>query len=313
MNVSSQYAPQAGIAGSTAISAISPLIVNWANSCSIQRGWLNIKQKNLGVTSSGDSSLAVGIFDHAVVSLGDSGVATLGFPSQIMNGAGADFVVFENGFINPANPEEAFLELALVEVSSDSVHFIRFPARSLTQTDTQIAGSGMYMNARLLNNLAGKYASGFGVPFDLDELAGSPNLDVNHIVLVRLVDVVGAIDESGCKDDSAHLINDPYPTDFPTGGFDLDAVGVLHQQPLSIDDATKELVTVYPNPASDFLMIESKEPLGFQLNDLAGRVLISDKELSQKRIEVSSLEKGIYTILFTNKEGKRWARLFTKL
>lgn len=312
MDVWAQYAPQAGIAASNAVPATSQLIVNWANSCSVQRGWLNIKQKGLGFTSSGDSSLAIGFFDHAVVSLGDSGVATLSFPSQIMNGVGADFVVFENGFINPNNPEEAFLELAFVEVSSDSVHFTRFPARSLTQIDTQIAGSGVYMNARLLNNLAGKYASGFGVPFDLEELNGTPNLDVNHITQVRIVDVVGAIDEYGCKDDSSHLINDPYPTDFPTGGFDLDAVGVLHQQPLLIENIEQEQVAVYPNPASEFLVFECKELVWFQLCDIQGRILFSNEIKSKKQLDIRQLESGSYCVLFTNKEGRKWARMVTK-
>jgi hypothetical protein len=31
-------------------------------------------------------------------------------------------------------------------------------------------------------------------------------------------------------DSQGHQINDPWPTDFPTGGFDLDAVGVIHQK-----------------------------------------------------------------------------------
>ena len=33
----------------------------------------------------------------------------------------------------------------------------------------------------------------------------------------------------GTRDAEGHLINDPYPTDYETGGFDLDAVGVLNQ------------------------------------------------------------------------------------
>ena len=313
LNVWSQYAPQAGIAGSTAVPASSQLIMSWANHCSLQRGWLNIQQKSLGFTSSGDSTLAIGFFDHSLVSLGDSGVATLSFPSMIMNGAGADFVVFENGFTNPNNTEEAFLELAFVEVSSDNVHFTRFPARSLTQTNTQIAGSGVYMNARLINNLAGKYVSGFGVPFDLEELNGSPNLDVDHITQVRIVDVVGAIDEWGCKDDSNHLINDPYPTDFPTGGFDLDAVGVLHQQPNSVEDISRLNVAFYPNPANNFLIIESKEPIQICLTDLQGRVLVVENIIALSKLDISRIERGIYGILFTNKEGKRWARTFTKI
>jgi len=36
-------------------------------------------------------------------------------------------------------------------------------------------------------------------------------------------------------DSQGHQINDPWPTDFPTGGFDLDAVGVIHEKTLWAD------------------------------------------------------------------------------
>ena len=98
-----QYAPQAGISGSDAVPHNSSQIVSWATSCSIQRGWMDIAQPNLGFVNSGDSTLALGVADNFVVSLGDSGVATLTFASPITNGVGADFAVFENGFLNTAN------------------------------------------------------------------------------------------------------------------------------------------------------------------------------------------------------------------
>ena len=36
-------------------------------------------------------------------------------------------------------------------------------------------------------------------------------------------------DYSRC-DSQGHQINDPWPTNFPTGGFDLDAVGVINEK-----------------------------------------------------------------------------------
>ena len=55
-----QYAPQAGISGSTAISASSSLFVGWATQCTVQRGYMDIAQPSLGYVSAGDSSLAIG-------------------------------------------------------------------------------------------------------------------------------------------------------------------------------------------------------------------------------------------------------------
>jgi hypothetical protein len=55
-------------------------------------------------------------------------------------------------------------------------------------------------------------------------------LDVTRITHVRIIDVVGAIDPAfGRLDSSGRIINDPWPTAFSSSGFDLDAVGVLHQ------------------------------------------------------------------------------------
>lgn len=299
-----QYAPQAGVAGSDAIPAGSPLFVGWATQCTVSRGWMDIADHSLGPVFSGDSSLALGAQDNFVVSLGDSGTATLSFAAPIVNGPGPDFAVFENGFIDPSDPEQAFLELAFVEVSSDGINFTRFTAVSLTQSDTQIAGAGVYMNARKLNNFAGKYASGFGVPFDLQELEGSPGLDVNHITQVRIVDAVGSVQETyAMYDASGHKINDPYPTPFPTGGFDLDAVGVIHQGTASLNGLQAlGRVRVYPNPVVDVLQVEAEEDLTVRISELSGRTVRRASSLHH-HISMSDLVPGIYLLQLTNKEG----------
>src|SRR3954468_13602677 len=80
-----QFAPQAGLPGSTAISASSPVIVGWATECRIDRGFMNIADPSLGYASSGDSSLATGPADGSIVSLGDSGIAVMTFAHPIYN------------------------------------------------------------------------------------------------------------------------------------------------------------------------------------------------------------------------------------
>src|SRR5262249_31074103 len=134
--------------------------------------------------------------------------------------------VFENGFA------DGFLELAFVEVSTNGADFARFPAVSLTPTATQIGSFGT-LDATNLNNLAGKYRAGFGTPFDLSVVAGlSPAVDVAAIHFVRIIDVVGSINPALATHDSlGNAINDPYPTAFASGGFDLDAVGAIHVVP----------------------------------------------------------------------------------
>ena len=97
-----QYAPQAGLLGSTAIHKSSPIILSWATQCSVERGYINIENKTLGKTSLGDNIAALGKADGEVVSLGDSGVATIQFVQPLYNGVGPDFAVFENGFQIPS-------------------------------------------------------------------------------------------------------------------------------------------------------------------------------------------------------------------
>ncbi|MDB6154443.1 MAG: hypothetical protein JWL90_2896 [Chthoniobacteraceae bacterium] len=233
------YAPAAGIAGSTAVAYDSAGIHGWASGVvEVKAGLQDSSFPALGPVSyghdSGDGRFpgidALGPADaqddsYPVISLGDGGSITLSFSLPITNGAGPDFAVFENGI------SDTFLELAFVEVSSDGVLFFRFPSVSLTSTTTQIPGFGA-LDATNLNNLAGKYRRGFGTPFDLAELAGKPGLDVNRILQVRLIDVVGSIDPAyGQLDSQGHLVNDPWTTPYETGGFDLDAIAVLNQVP----------------------------------------------------------------------------------
>jgi len=307
-----QYAPQAGLSGSTAISATSSAITGWANNCTVQRGYIDIANPTLGLVTGGTETNTINAADGAILCLGDSGVATLTFPAAIYNGEGADFVVFENGFIDPANSTMAFLELAFVEVSSDGINFFRFAASSNTPTNTQIPGAGVYINASLINNLAGKYISQYGTPFDLEELKDKPGLDVNNITQVRIVDVVGAVGDNGSRDKDGNIINDPYPTNFPTGGFDLDAVGVLHMKATGITPTPNMLqVNVYPTPATDHIVINipdyNSSTYSTTITTTTGyRILSETLNAATTKISVADYPAGIYYISISSNNGQTW-------
>ena len=186
------FAPRAGQPGSTAVSSSSPSLDEWANGFqNLVRGPQDIANPGGPVATFGTGNSALGPADiSGVVSLGDGGQITLTFGQPITNGPGPDLAVFENSF------SDTFLELAFVEVSSNGSDFLRFPAVSLTPTATQISNAGS-IDATNLDDLAGKYRGGYGTPFDLDQLAGlSPNVDVDAIRFVRVVDVVGSINPS---------------------------------------------------------------------------------------------------------------------
>lgn len=200
----------------------SSVFISWASACTVTRGPQDASNAAAGTASAGDASNAAGKADLLTVSLGDGGSAICTFASPIVNGNGPDFAVFENSI------NDSFLELAFVEVSSDGVAFTRFKSHSLTDTTLQVDAFGS-VDATKIDNLAGKYRGGYGTPFDLQQLAGTPGLDINRITHVRVTDVVGSIQDAyASRDGYNNKVNDPWPTPFPSSGFDLDAIGVIH-------------------------------------------------------------------------------------
>ena len=294
------YPPAAGQEGSTAIAHDSELFVAWANDSEIERGFIDIsnpdtQDQGSNYASYGTANDAVGIADGAVVSLGDRGMAILTFEKPIGNGAGFDFAVFENSF------SDTFLELAFVEVSSDGVNYFRFPAHSETQTDTQVGGFGA-VDPTYINNLAGKYRAMFGTPFDLDDVEDNALLDKNNITHVKLIDVVGSIaPEFASYDSLGNAVNDPFPTPFWSSGFDLDAVGVINEATMNVEDLSAENLKIYPNPADNFFYINTNEKVQIEIFNTAGQVVLQTQSQNNDKINVSGLSKGIYFIKINDK------------
>jgi hypothetical protein len=297
----SQFAPPSGVPGTTAIHKDSSVFVAWATGCTVNRGWQDISTPSLGLTTIGDSSNAIGIADGVgIVSLGDGGSATLTFANPVTNGPGWDFAVFENSFL------QTFLELAFVEVSSDGVNFFRFPSVSLTQDTVQVGTFGS-VDATKISNLAGKYVALYGTPFDLDDMLNIPGLDVMHITHIRVVDVVGSVDDLYATYDSqGHKVNDPWPTPFPSSGFDLDAVGVIHQGVTAVSEHQNiNQFMVYPNPvnSSGYLRyrLEKASNIGLKVLSVDGSVMLDEHLYQQAGIQSYplnklKLSKGIYLV-----------------
>lgn len=239
------FAPAAGESESTAVAAADPGIEAWASAYEDYQPGTNVDagfrtpQKALGYP--GNSNGGNEGFTYDIVSLGRGGSITLRFPAPIEDRPGFDFAVFENSF------DDTFLELARVEVSSDGNNFFAFPAFSLTPNPVSSFGN---VDTTDIEQVAGKYRGGFGTPFDLAQLAGTPGLDLDHVRYVRLVDIVGDgnapndLDPQSLADwlgitveelpedlrtaaeNAPAAIYDPYPTS-GSAGFDLDAVGVM--------------------------------------------------------------------------------------
>lgn len=302
----------AGENGSNAISIDSSIIISWASDVTVSRGFIDASNESAEDQGSvrasfGEEANAIGAASGTsldVISLGDAGEAIITFDTPITNGEGPDFVVFENSF-NDSN-----LELALVEVSSNGVDYVRFPAISQTQTSQQIGGFGS-VDVLGLYNLAGSFRQGYGTPFDLEELVGNDNIDLANITHVKLVDVVGSINPAhGTYDSEGNIINGPFSTPYSSSGFDLDGVGVINEntETALISYASEDAKLVYPNPASDVVT--------FELTEVANIYSVTGQFMSTVELDAkatySIVELGLETGVYIVKSGDLTQKLIVK-
>lgn len=289
-----QFDPAGGEVGSRSIDRFDANIVGWATKCEVQRGWMQINDTTLGKASVGRNDDVLGSANGKVLSLGDGGVVTLEFETPIVNYPGADFAIFENGFQVGLS---YFLELAFVEVSYDGLNFLRFPAESLSDTQNQV-GNFDFLEPRELKNLAGKHQAPYGTLFDLDEVG------LDTVKFVRIIDVVGSIDpEFGSRDSKGRIINDPFPTPFESGGFDLDAVAVVRES-FGSNYAINQEFKVYPSLASinQDIYIKTSNLSHWELQSMDGKTIKSGIENT-----FNIQQSGVY-ILVGYLEGSKFTQ-----
>ena len=289
--VFAQFDGPGGTSGSKSIHKDDNAIISWANHCEVERGWLNIADTSKGRVNHGIDSNALGLADGQVVSLGDGGVATIEFDDPIVNNGGYDLAVFENGFKVGLS---YYLELAHVEVSHDGVTYYRFPSETTIDTSFQ-TDNFFYTKPEEVYNLAGKHQAPYGTLFDLEEVG------LDSAYFVRVIDVIGSIDSNyGSFDSKGRIINDPYPSEFPSGGFDLDAVASLNGGILSSREFVTKKVVMFPNPASSNQTV--------YLNEYADEILITTIngqlvfETSQSVNQFTVQHSGVYIVKIT-KDG----------
>jgi len=200
----------------------------WATAVDeVVRGPMDVAEPELGLAFGGLEANVLGaatLDTTDTLSLGDGGSITVYLESGISNGPADDFAVFENGFFDAFG---LFAELAFVEVASNGVDFARFEVDALNIMPVLSFDT---LDPSDYLGLAGRHPVSFGTGFDLAALAFDPlvqsgMVDLLNIRYVRVVDVIG---NGSTVDTSGYAIHDPYPTAFGVGGFDLDAVGVIH-------------------------------------------------------------------------------------
>jgi hypothetical protein len=139
-----------------------------------------------------------------VVSLGNGGVIVLAFDTAIVDGPGADFIVFENAFEGGSDGMTLFAELATVEVSNDGESWHAFPCDAIEAPFGACAGH----NPVILNGSDGAIdaSTSGGDAFDLHDV------DVADARFVRITDRPDIEGEAGVFDlDAVGIVNPPCP------------------------------------------------------------------------------------------------------
>ena len=114
------------------------------------------------------------------------------------------------------------------------------------------------------------------------------------------------------------ILGDPAPWSY-TGNGTQNGVNFWGSTPLGInDEILNAALSIYPNPATETLKIKKLQHINLKnatIFDISGRLISSidlTQTISEKRIALNSITKGIYFIRITDDQGGIIARKFIK-
>ena len=118
------------------------------------------------------------------------------------------------------------------------------------------------------------------------------------------MDVIGAINQTFTSFDSqGNQVNDPYPTNFASGGFDLDAVALLFPQTVSLPEISHSNL-FYPNPSKGQISF-SPDIHSCKVYSLNGSLLYE----YQEDLQTISLSSGTYILEMISAEEHIFEKL----
>ncbi|WP_298495498.1 T9SS type A sorting domain-containing protein [uncultured Algibacter sp.] len=85
----------------------------------------------------------------------------------------------------------------------------------------------------------------------------------------------------------------------------MDNLTLVNTTVLSTKDVLASKLNIYPNPAQDFIQIESKDVKisSVQMYSLIGQEVVSSKSLVNNRLDISNLSRGIYLLKVNSDNG----------
>ena len=100
----------------------------------------------------------------------------------------------------------------------------------------------------------------------------------------------------GSRDAKNNLINDPYPTPYPSAGFDLDAVGVINSEALDLEEMTTN-VSIFPNPSTGVFTINAPGENRVEVYSVKGENLFQQNFIDSTKVDLTTFPKGMYFVV----------------
>lgn len=87
----------------------------------------------------------------------------------------------------------------------------------------------------------------------------------------------------------------------------------LNLDPTIISSTTnqeeKELLTLYPNPTADVLIVQDKEPNAYRIYSIDGKLVLEGEMAFDGRIDVHAIPTGLFSILFQDGTAARFLKI----
>ena len=93
----------------------------------------------------------------------------------------------------------------------------------------------------------------------------------------------------------------------------VDDISVTTTPLMAVNDVNKTNLTLYPNPTADYFTVDNhNEVVSVKIYDVSGKIVKAMGESTDKKYDVSSLEKGLYTVSIETKSGTTSKKLIKK-
>ena len=185
---------------------------------------------------------------------------------------------------------------------------------TIAQADRWLVSPAITLPANSANSLAffarahegTPYDDGFKLKISTTNTAKSSFtniLSVAHAVFAPISDLTPyTVDLSAYKGQTIYLA---WVNDYTNGNLlSIDDIDITTTPLMAVNDVNKNNLTVYPNPTADYFSINNvKDVVSVKIYDLSGKVVKSQLESVNDKFDISSLEKGIYTVSIKTKSG----------